>query len=644
MKRKKGLFDLLRYRPGNLKKSCPEMERFLRDVNQRDSHYRTLGPEELLAVTAQFRQRLHENINDPALVVETFALIREQAGRTLGMRHYDVQLAGGRVILNGSIAEMSTGEGKTLTASLPATFGALAGIPVHIITANDYLAQRDAELMRPLYQAQKLSVGAIQSAMSGPERKEIYSRNIVYCSNKEIVFDYLKDRLILRKKSAEHVKLSLHNFFGDTAWLDSLRLRGLHFAIVDEADCIFIDEARTPLILSQEGDCGLAKECYATILSLAKSLQENHDFYLSQKTRTIDLTDRGRKTITSFIDQDPSLFPHRATTEFLFEKALAALKLFKNGREYIVTEGADRQIAIVDEQTGRVMQGRSWEMGLQQFVEVKEDCRLTGQPETLLKINFQNFFNRYHHLAGMTGTAREVSRELWDTYRLQVVTLPANGPVKSKNLGYHLYLTREEKNQAIIKKIASLHRAKRPVLIGTTSVSASEELAALLAKNGFHYKLLNARQDKQEAEIIAQAGIPGQITIATNMAGRGTDIVLQADSAERGGLYVLATECANPQRIDRQLFGRCGRQGDPGSYETFFSLEDPLFSSQNLGKRARIIAYCLVYLRIPNRYWSKSLIWLVQKGIERHYYHLRNQLQKQDSARERALSFSSYQE
>ncbi len=615
--------------------------RFAELVNQRESAYSALSAAALRTQATLLRQRLYQGQPDREIAADVFALVREQAARVLKQRPFDVQVVGGWAMLNGRVAEMATGEGKTLTATLPASFAALAGIPVHIITANDYLARRDADLMRPLYEALGIRVGAIQAGMTAAARRAMYQREVVYCSNKEIVFDYLKDRLLFAKQPPGTVNLPLRRLCGQSGFEGSLRLRGLHYAIVDEADCIFIDEARTPLILSQAGDCGLPPDLYAKILDWAAHLQEGRDFSLNRTTRSAQLTAHGKGTVGDLPTRDPSLLPYRRTLDFLIQRALTALHLFANGREYIVVDG---QVVLIGEQTGRIMPGRSWEMGLQQFVESKEGCPLTGQPETLTKINYQKFFNKYLYLSGMTGTATEVQRELWDVYRLQVVPIPTNVPPQRRNLGCRLFRTTREKNRALIERVRTLLSEQRPILIGTASVSSSEAVALLLREAGLVCTLLNARQDQEEAEIIARAGTAGQITVATNMAGRGTDIVLAPGVAERGGLHVLATECANPRRIDRQLFGRCGRQGDPGSFEALFSLEDPLFQGDNLTAGAQLLRFCLRHVPIATRQLADLVIARVQKNFDQQQYDLRQQLLKQDTFRERSLSFNRYGE
>jgi preprotein translocase subunit SecA len=619
--------------------------RFAELVNQRESPYSALTAAALRTQATLLRQRLYQGgyqgQQGREIVADVFALVREQAARILNQRPFDVQVIGGWVMLNGRVAEMATGEGKTLTATMPASFAALAGIPVHIITANDYLARRDADLMRPLYEALGMRVGVIQEGMTAATRRAMYQRDIVYCSNKEIVFDYLKDRLLFAKQPPGAVNLPLRRLCGQSGFEGSLRLRGLHYAIVDEADSIFIDEARTPLVLSRTGDCGLPPDLYPTLLGWAAQMRQNLDFTLNQTTRSALLTPRGKGTVKDLPTRDPSLLPYRRTLNFLIQRALTALHLFANGREYIVADG---QIAIIGEQTGRIMPGRSWEMGLQQFIESKEGCPLTGQPETLTKINYQKFFNKYLYLAGMTGTAREVQRELWDVYRLQVVPVPTNVPPQRRNLGCRLFRTAEEKNRALVERVHTLLSDQRPVLIGTASVSSSETVARLLRDAGLGCTLLNARQDQQEAEIIARAGSAGQITVATNMAGRGTDIVLAPGVAERGGLHVIATECANPRRIDRQLFGRCGRQSDPGSFEALFCLEDRLFQGDNLTAGAQLLRFCLQHLSTANRQLANLLIARVQRKFDQQQYALRRQLLAQDTFRERSLSFNRYGE
>ncbi|MGE5892741.1 MAG: preprotein translocase subunit SecA, partial [bacterium] len=471
-------------------------------------------------------------------VARTFALVREFAGRRLGLRHFDVQIMGGWVLLNGMVAEMETGEGKTLTATLPACTAALAGIPVHIITVNDYLAGRDADWMKPVYEAFGLNVGVIVHGMSREERRAAYRCDVTYCTNKEVVFDYLKDRLMLGQQPG-HIQMRLERLYGSQARLDQLLLRGLPFAIVDEADSVLIDEARTPLIISGPVDNTCEKEVYGQALALAEQLKQDEDYTVDLTKGTLDLTDQGKDRLKERAQILGPLWVGKYRREEMVRQALTAKHLFCLDREYIVRE--DR-VQIVDEYTGRVMADRSWEQGLHQLIEAKEGCEITTQNETLARISYQRFFRRYRHLAGMTGTAREVAAELWSVYRLHVVSIPTNKPLIRHAQPFRIFRTAEEKWDVIVNRISELHEQGRPVLIGTRSVAASEFLSTLLSGTGLEHRVLNARQDKEEAEIIAQAGQRGIITVATNMAGRGTDIALGPGVAELGGLYVIATE------------------------------------------------------------------------------------------------------
>jgi preprotein translocase subunit SecA len=526
---------------------------------------------ELRARAGALRPRLRrEGFTEP-LVAEAFALLRAVAQATIGMRHFDVQLIGGWALLNGMIAEMETGEGKTLTATLAAGTAALAGRAVHVVTVNDYLAGRDAHAMRPVYEAIGLTVGCIVHELPHSGRREQYGRDVTYCSNKELAFDYLRDRMVLGGRPrplAERI-----DALAGGGRADRLLLRGLQFAVVDEADSVLIDEARTPLILSAAARRSGEEAMYRQALAMARQL-DSGEFRIDE-TR-IELTAAGEQTLERLARPHGGLWSGPRRRRRLVEQALAALHVYQLDRHYIVR---DDKIVIVDEYTGRLMPDRSWEQGLHQLIEIKESCEVTAQRETLARISYQRFFRRYLHLAGMTGTAAEVAPELWAVYRLRVARIPTNRPVRRVRFADRVYARAEEKWRAVVCAIEERHRAGNPVLVGTRSVAASEHLAELLQSAGLPFRLLNARQDRDEAEIVARAGEPGCITVATNMAGRGTDIKLAPEVAERGGLHVICTERHDSGRIDRQLFGRCGRQGDPGSCEAIASLQDDLASS-----------------------------------------------------------------
>jgi preprotein translocase subunit SecA len=527
----------------------------------------------MLDAAGDLRAALLRRGFEPQLVGWAFALVRAAARRTIGMEHFPVQLMGGHVLLQGMLAEMETGEGKTLTATLPAATVALAGVPVHVVTVNDYLAQRDGAWMRPVYAALGLTVGITQQGQPPAERRAAYTADIAYCTNKDLGFDYLRDGLALGARCGRG------RFLLDAALrredrLGRLLLRGLHFAIVDEADSVLIDEARTPLIISSGDESADDAEMWRAALSIVRELVPGVDFQLEQRERAATLTEGGRERLKALCHALPGAWASARGREELARQALAALHFYDLDTHYLVRDG---KVQIVDEFTGRVMPDRSWERGLQQLIEAKEGCTVTGRRSTLARITYQRLFRRYLRVAGMTGTAREVAPELEAVYGLKTATVPTNRPVARKSTGTRLYASQERKWDAVAEAIARERSAGRPVLVGTRSVAASEALSGRLARAGIDHVVLNARQDGEEAAIVGQAGLAGQVTVATNMAGRGTDIRLGPGVAERGGLHVILTEFHESGRIDRQLYGRCGRQGEDGSYEAIVSLGDDIF-------------------------------------------------------------------
>jgi len=554
----------------------PRANRFkwiIEAVNSQADEIEHLRDEQILGVVRDLRQRLKSEGYRQDLVARAFALVRETARRSVELRHLDVQLIGGLVILSGMVAEMETGEGKTLTATLPACTLAFSGVPVHIITVNDYLAQRDAEWMGPIYQALGLTVGTIRHGIDPGARRAAYRCDITYCTNKEVAFDYLRDRIVLWDRPSP-VRLRLESLYGGSSRINQLAMRGLHFAIVDEADSVLVDEARTPLIISAEAEGVYAPDIYQHALEIARGLRRPRDFTILTSDRTVELTGAGKARLAAVEWPQTRVSVNRRQQEELVRQALVALYLFERDKHYLVQ---DQKVQIVDEYTGRLMADRSWERGLHQLIEVKEGCELTRRKETRARISYQRFFRRYLALAGMTGTAREVAGELWSIYRLRVVNVPTNRPVRRNFLPDRVLVTADQKWAAVVKSVEDMNRRGRPVLVGTRSVEASEHLSRLMDQADLPHGVLNARQDGEEAQIIAQAGEKARITVATNMAGRGTDIRLAPGVAELGGLHVIATERHDARRIDRQLFGRCGRQGDPGSCEAIVCLEDELF-------------------------------------------------------------------
>lgn len=607
-------------------------QRLLRAVTAYGKTVAPFGMPEIKATADSLRYRLRREGLRPETVAWAFALIREVAHRLLGMRHFDVQLIGGWVLLHGMVAEMETGEGKTLVATLPACTAALAGIPVHVITVNDYLAHRDAEWMEPVYHALGLTVGVIMQGMDPATRHAAYACDITYCTNKEVAFDYLKDRIVLGR-NAGRLHLQLERLGGERARLQHLLLRGLCYAIVDEADSVLVDEARTPLIISGAPDHAPEQQVYQTALDLAAQLEPPRDFVLASRERSLQLTPAGQERLTDLAQMHRGVWTGRRRREELVRQALTALHEMQRDIQYLVRDG---KVQIIDEFTGRVMGDRSWEHGLHQLIETKEGCTLTGLHEPLARISYQRFFRRYLRLAGMTGTAREVRNELWSVYRLPVVTVPTNRPVQRRSLGTRLYKTADTKWQAVVARIVSMHQSGRPLLVGTRSVAASEHLSTLLTAAGLPHQVLNARQDQEEAAIIIQAGAFGRITVATNMAGRGTDIRLGPGVRELGGLHVIASEGHEAGRIDRQLFGRCGRQGDPGSYELLAALEDDLFTSY-ASWWWRGLATVLGRQRVWGGQW---LCTRTQRTAEHTHARIRRDLLKVDEHLETALAFS----
>ena len=569
-------------------------------------------------------------------VSRAFALIQAASESCLGMRHYDVQLMCGWSMIQGKIAEMRTGEGKTLVATLPACTMALAGVPVHVITVNDYLAQRDGDWMKPVYEALGLTVGTVVQGMELEERQRAYGSDVTYGTNKEIVFDYLRDRLALGRRPGR-VEMRVQRLIGKSARMAGLRLRGLCFAIIDEADSVLIDEARTPLIISGSGDNRYQAEAYNQALELADELESGSDYSIDFNKKTIEMKDAGADKLEQLATPLGGFWSARLRREEIVRLALAARHLYQRDKHYVLRDG---KVEIVDEYTGRVMPNRSWEGGLHQLIETKEDCELTSENEVLGRISYQRFFRRYLALSGMTGTANEAIAEFWTVYRRDVVRIAPNKKTQLRALPTRVYSTADEKWEALVARIRELHSEKRPVLVGTRTVATSEHLSRLLAEAKIPCHVLNALQDDNEAEIIAEAGQIGQVTVATNMAGRGTDIKLDQAVSDLGGLHVIITEPHDSRRIDRQLFGRAGRQGDPGSYEAFLSMEDEL-----------LCTYPSRFLGIFGRRWvrpgsaigralARALVRRSQRTAERRHYLTRKDLLKLDESVTQSLAFS----
>jgi preprotein translocase subunit SecA len=570
------------------------------------------------------------------LVAHTFALVREAAGRTLGMRHFDVQLIGGWVLLNGMVGEMETGQGKTLTATLPACAAALAGRAVHVITVNDYLVERDLALMKPVYDALGISSAAVTAEMDHEARQQAYACDIVYCTNKTVVFDYLRDRIVLGSRShALHLKLE--RLYGDNTRARKLLLRGLSFAIVDEADSVLADEARTPLIISAEVRDGQDAQLARQAIEIARHMQEGSDFRVLRGERRIEVEEAGYQRAIDLSKPFGGAWLLSLRREELVVQALTALHLFVRDEQYLVRDG---KIQVIDEFTGRVMADRSWGQGLHQLIEVKEGCEITSRKEPLARISYQRFFRRYQHLSGMTGTGREVAGELGAIYGLAVVPIPPGNPSKRLVHPDRVFATEAERWDCVVATIAEQHAKRVPVLVGTRSVAASELLSRMLDARGLPHQVLNAKQDAEEAAIVARAGEPGRITIATNMAGRGTDIKLTPEARALGGLFVILAERHEAGRIDRQIAGRCARQGDPGQVQAILSMEDAVLAPY----RGGLLEFALKRLAPAGAARAERLrarfIRYAQLRTENSQSRIRRNLLKADQQMGNILSFS----
>jgi len=541
-----------------------------------------------------------------APLARALAVVREAAARSIALRPFASQLAGAAGLVEGKLVEMDTGEGKSLTAALAACIGAASGMPVHVVTVNDYLAQRDAKEMEPLFGFFGLRVGAVVTGMSPEERRKAYACDITYCTNKELVFDYLKDR-VAAQGSRSRAQLQLRALHRGGRHAEPLLLRGLHFAIVDEADSVFIDEARTPLILSRATQGEDDGELFGQALELARQLLPAAHYEIDHARRAVHLSASGRGFLGQACAGWPGQWRVERGRELLVTQALRALHLFHRDQHYLVREG---KVEIVDEYTGRVLPGRTWEQSLHQLIEMKEGCPLSERNVTLARITYQRFFARYLRLAGMTGTAREVSAEVWRVYRLEMVRVSPHQPSRRIALRPRCAASEDEKWSAVAGEAARLHAAGRAVLIGTRSVEASERLSSVLAARGVPHRVLNARQDAEEAAIVAAAGQAGAVTLATNMAGRGTDIRLSDAVRSAGGLHVILTEYHDSARIDRQLFGRGARQGDPGSVAAIVSRDDALFRDHAV-RLTRLLPVCR-----PGTL-GRFCLWLARRHAQR---------------------------
>lgn len=535
------------------------LKRFLAQVHAANATM----PAAVSATTIQaLRARLSREGLTDALLAECFALVGKVSAGTLNKTPYDCQWLAARIILDNRLAEMATGEGKTLAACIAAATAALAGIPVHVVTANDYLAERDAQLLGPVYRALGLTVGTILQPLDREARKRAYDCNVVYCTAKELTFDYLRDGLTGERQRSELHRQADRMGTGDGANAPGTLLRGLCMAIVDEADSILIDEARVPLIISGRAANAQASDHAAQAMQFAAALAPDRDFTLDRRNMKVELTDAGKSRLDEMTGSAAGAWRNRLHREETIATAVAALHLYQPDRDYLVR---NRQITIIDEATGRAAPGRQWSQGLHQFVELKEGCPPSHETATLAQITYQRFFQRYLCLGGMSGTLQEARAELASVYGLEVVPVAPHRPCRRTLRPLQVLRDRAAHAQAIVQATREAGRDGRPVLIGTRSVADSQALSAAFTTAGIVHRVLNASQDREEAGIVANAGQRAQVTIATNMAGRGTDIALGPGIAERGGLHVICSHRNASARIDRQLVGRCARQGDPGS-------------------------------------------------------------------------------
>ncbi|MDE6606365.1 MAG: preprotein translocase subunit SecA [Lachnospiraceae bacterium] len=602
------------------------IEPLVKEIEALRPSMQALTDEQLKNKTKEYKKRFEEGATLDDLLPEAYATVREAARRVLNMEHYRVQLIGGIILHQGRIAEMKTGEGKTLVSTLPAYLNALEGRGVHIVTVNDYLAKRDAEWMGQVHEFLGLKVGVVLNDMKPEERREAYACDITYVTNNELGFDYLRDNMVIYK--------------------EQLVLRELYYAIIDEVDSVLIDEARTPLIIS--GQSGKSTKLYEACDILARQLtrgedmeeltkmdaimgverEETGDFIVNEKDKVVNLTEAGVAKVERFFQIENLADPENLEIQHNIILALRAHNLMFRDQDYVVK---DDQVLIVDEFTGRIMPGRRYSDGLHQAIEAKEHVKVKRESKTLATITFQNFFNKFEKKAGMTGTALTEEKEFRNIYGMDVIEIPTNKPVARNDLQDAVYKTRKEKLRAIVAAVEEAHAKDQPVLVGTITIEASEELSSLLKKKGIQHKVLNAKFHELEAEIVADAGIHGAVTIATNMAGRGTDIKLDEEAKAAGGLKIIGTERHESRRIDNQLRGRSGRQGDPGESRFYISLEDDLM--RLFGSERMIAMFNALGIPEDQEIEHKTLsnaIETAQKKIENNNYGIRKNLLEYD--------------
>lgn len=587
-------------------KEVKKMRVIVEQINALEDSMVGLSDSSLVGKTQEFKKRLKKGETLDDILPEAFAVVREASRRVLGMRHYDVQLIGGITLHRGNIAEMRTGEGKTLVATLPVYLNALTGKGVHVVTVNDYLARRDSEWMSKLYSFLGLTTGLIVANLDYDERKRAYGSDITYGTNNEFGFDYLRDNMVVSE--------------------EQMVQRPLNYAIVDEVDSILIDEARTPLIISGVGE--RSTDNYYRVAAIMPKFVEEEDYTIDEKQKTIAPTEKGVAKAEKLLGVGNLYDSENIELNHLLNQSLRAYAMMERDKDYVVVDG---EVVIVDEFTGRLMNGRRYSDGLHQAIEAKEGLKVERESQTLASITFQNYFRMYEKLSGMTGTAKTEEKEFNDIYDLEVIEIPPNKPLARIDMPDLVFKTKAAKYRAVVRDVIERHKKGQPILVGTTSITQSEELSNELTKANIPHSVLNAKHHKEEAEIVARAGQAGMVTIATNMAGRGTDIVLGEGVPEIGGLHILGTERHESRRIDNQLRGRAGRQGDPGSSQFFLSLEDDLmriFGSDNLFKMMDKLGMDEdepVEHKLITRSIEKA-----QKRVEDHNYNIRKHVLEYD--------------
>lgn len=626
---------------GRVRRRRSVLEGFRSEAERADSlgdSVRVLSEAALKSKLDDHRQwfRRHGRDGD-ARLPEALAAIREAAERMLGLRPFKVQLMGAMAMRRGFLAEMATGEGKTLTAALPAILSGWTQRPCHLVTVNDYLAQRDAEWLRPLYQFCGVSVGYVTGPMEQRDRSRGHDHDVTYTTSKEIVADFLRDRLRLGELHVQSRRMIRQLLQPANFAQRGLVMRGLHTAIVDEADSVLIDEAVTPLIISGSEGGDAMGAAYQLAWAFAQTLIPQVDYQVNARYREVELLPPGQEKIEKNLARLPEMWRGPARQTELVKQALTARELFIQGKQYVLQEG---KVVIVDEFTGRMMPMRRWRDGLHQMIEAKEGVPVSPRDVTMARLSFQQFFRYFRHLSGMTGTAQEAAPEFWHIYRLPVIAIPTNKPCVRHELPDRLFPDAESKWAAVVAEIVRLHEQGRPVLVGTRSIAASEALAEKLKALELPFNLLNATRHREEALIVAAAGHKGRITIATNMAGRGTDIRLEAGVAELGGLHVLATERHESHRIDRQLYGRAGRQGDAGSAQAFVSMDDELirrFVPEFVRKR---LAFTARRNNFITQRLASSAFKYAQTSAQRMAFRQRRNVLKFDTWLTDSLSFA----